>query len=50
MVITSVSKYEVSKYASLPTTTKDTFRAFWASAGKDGSFSEGDDNLYSFEK
>jgi hypothetical protein len=25
-------------------------RPFWASAGPDGDFAKGDDNIYSFEK
>lgn len=32
------------------TITSPDYRPFWASAGPDGVFSYGDDNLYSFEK
>jgi type II secretory pathway pseudopilin PulG len=32
------------------TITSPDHRAFWASAGPDGNFANGDDNVYSFEK
>ena len=35
---------------SLPPTLKSNDRPFWASAGPDGDFSKGDDNVYSFQK
>lgn len=45
-VITSAGLYDPAVVTQIPANT----RPFWASAGPDGVFWQGDDNLYSFEK
>jgi len=37
-------------YSNTVTITSPDHRPFWASAGQDGNFTTGDDNVYSFEK
>jgi type II secretory pathway pseudopilin PulG len=44
-IVTSTGTYQ----NSVPTAQAPQLRPFWASAGKDGNFSTGDDNVYSFQ-
>jgi hypothetical protein len=45
--VRSSGVYAETNGVAQPPTSKD--RPFWASAGPDGDFSKGDDNIYSFE-